>query len=61
MMWFGDLAFVVDLTEHLNVLNAKIQGRVKVVTEYYDGICALKLDLWATQLSQGNPAHVLTL
>ncbi|KAI7800955.1 putative general transcription factor II-I repeat domain-containing protein 2-like [Triplophysa rosa] len=61
--WVRDLAFMVDVTEHLNVLNIKIQGRNKVVTEYYDCIRAfeMKLDLWATQLSQGNPAHFPTL
>lgn len=28
------LAFIVDVTEHLNMLNAKIQGLNKVITEY---------------------------
>ncbi|KAL0202287.1 hypothetical protein M9458_000305 [Cirrhinus mrigala] len=61
--WVRDLDFMVDVTEHLNVLNAKMQGRNKIVTEYYDCICAfeMKLDLWATQLSQGNPAHFPSL
>ncbi len=50
---------MVDVTEHLNVLNTKMQGHNKVVTEYYDCIHAfeMKLDLWGKQLSQGNPAH----
>nr|XP_023652433.1 general transcription factor II-I repeat domain-containing protein 2-like [Paramormyrops kingsleyae] len=57
--WVRDLTFMVDVTEHLNVLNAKMQGCNKIVNEYYDCIRAfeMKLDLWATQLSQGNPAH----
>ncbi len=48
--------FYGDVTEHLNVLNTKMQGRSKVVTEYYDCIRAfeMKLDLWGKQLSQGN-------
>ncbi|QQP37618.1 Uncharacterized protein FKW44_017941 [Caligus rogercresseyi] len=34
--WARDLAFLVDITEHLNVLNVTMQGRNKLVTEYYD-------------------------
>ncbi|XP_037794130.1 general transcription factor II-I repeat domain-containing protein 2-like [Penaeus monodon] len=57
--WMQDLAFMVDVTEHLNNLNKMLQGRSKVVTQYYDSICAfkLKLSLWETQLAGGDAAH----
>ena len=48
----------MDITEHLNNLKKTLQGRKKVVTQYYDSIHAfkLKLTLWETQLSGGDPA-----
>jgi len=57
--WMQDLAFMVDVTEHLNNLNKMLQGRSKVVTQYYDSICAfkLKLSLWETQLAGGDAAQ----
>ena len=57
--WMQDLAFMVDVTEHLNSLNKILQGRNKVVTQYYDNIRAfkLKLSLWETQLAGGDAAH----
>ncbi|XP_061686716.1 general transcription factor II-I repeat domain-containing protein 2-like, partial [Syngnathoides biaculeatus] len=47
-LWLQDLAFMVDITEHLNILNKMLQGRKKIVTQYYDSIRAfkLKLGLW---------------
>ena len=47
---------MVDITQHLNNLNKMLQGRKKVVTQFYDCICAfkLKLSLWETQLSNAN-------
>jgi len=58
-LWLQDLAFMVDITEHLNNLNKMLQGRKKIVTQYYDSIRAfkLKLTLWETQLASGDPAH----
>ena len=57
--WTRDLAFLVDITEHLNVLNVSMQGRNKLVTEYYDSVRTFqsKLELWKTQLSKHNAAH----
>lgn len=57
--WLRDLAFLVDITEHLNNLNKMLQGRKKVVTQFSDNIHAfkLKLTLWEMQLANGNPAH----
>lgn len=50
---------MVDVTEHLNNLNKMLQGRSKVVTQYYDSISAfkLKLSLWEAQLAGGDAAH----
>lgn len=50
--WDRDLAFIVDITEHLHVLHAKIQGRNRVMTEYYRCIHTfrMKLDQWVIQL-----------
>ena len=42
--WMQDLAFMVDVTEHLNNLNKIPQGCNKVVTQYYDCICAFKVE-----------------
>ncbi|XP_060765882.1 general transcription factor II-I repeat domain-containing protein 2A-like [Neoarius graeffei] len=57
--WTRDLAFLVDITEHLNLLNVNMQGRNKLVTGYYDGVRAFqrKLALWKAQLCQRNAAH----
>lgn len=57
--WVRDLAFMVDITQHLNSLNKMMQGRRKVVTQFYEGVCAfnLKLSLWVTQLSNGDTSH----
>ena len=57
--WLTDLAFLTDITEHLNELNVGMQGRNKLVTEYYDSVRAfqMKLALWETQLSQRNTVH----
>ena len=57
--YMQDLAFMVDVTEHLNILNKQLQGRNKTVTQFYDSILAfkLKLSLWETQLENGDAAH----
>ncbi|KAL4006188.1 mitochondrial carrier [Sarotherodon galilaeus] len=57
--WMQDLAFMVDVTEHLNNLNKQLQGRNKVATQYYDSIRSfkLKLLLWETQLAGDDAAH----
>lgn len=51
--WLTDLAFFCDLTEHLNDLNVKLQGRKQLVTEMRDSVNAfqLKLRLWEGQIS----------
>lgn len=59
----SDLAFLCDLTSHMNDLNTHLQGRTKVVTNMFDAIKSLKckLLLWKTQVEVGNFAHFLSL
>ena len=51
--WMQDLAFMVDITQHLNNHNKMLQGGKRLVTQYYGTIYTfkLKLSLWETQLS----------
>ena len=61
--WIQDLAFMVDITEHLHYLNTRLQGRNKLVTDLHDSIRAfeLKLKLFERQLAASNTAHFPTL
>lgn len=61
--WIRDLAFLVDVTTHLNTLNVALQGHSQVVTQMYDLIRAFlaKLCLWETHLARNNLAHFPTL
>ena len=58
--WVKDLAFMVDITQHLNNRNKMLQGRKIIVIQYNDSIRAfkLKLSVWETQLSSGDTAHL---
>ncbi|KAM6943949.1 general transcription factor II-I repeat domain-containing protein 2A [Lycodopsis pacificus] len=60
--WLMDLAFLVDITQELNVLNKKLQGHGQLVSAAYDNVRALstKLVLWKAQLSQTNFCHFPT-
>jgi len=59
--WMQDLAFMVDITKHLNNLKMS-QGRKRLVTQYCDTIRAfkLKLSLWKHQLSGDDTALSLS-
>ncbi|KAM5262257.1 general transcription factor II-I repeat domain-containing protein 2B isoform 3-T3 [Hipposideros larvatus] len=61
--WIKDLAFLVDMTMHLNTLNLSLQGHSQIVTQMYDLIRAflVKLCLWETHLARNNLAHFPTL
>ncbi|XP_008185087.1 general transcription factor II-I repeat domain-containing protein 2B-like [Acyrthosiphon pisum] len=61
--WIKDLAFLVDITAHLNILNLQSQRKNKVITNMYDSISSfmMKLRLWETQLSLNNLVHFSTL
>ncbi|KAI7805541.1 putative general transcription factor II-I repeat domain-containing protein 2A-like [Triplophysa rosa] len=57
--WLSDLAFLCDITEHLNDLNVKLQGRKQLITEIRDSVNAfqMKLRLWEGQMHQANLSH----
>ncbi|XP_047389158.1 general transcription factor II-I repeat domain-containing protein 2B-like isoform X3 [Sciurus carolinensis] len=61
--WIRDLAFLVDVTTHLNALDSSLQGHSQMVTQMYDLIRAFlaKLCLWETHLARNNLAHFPTL
>ncbi|CAK6444616.1 unnamed protein product [Pipistrellus nathusii] len=61
--WVRDLAFLVDMTTHLNTLSISLQGHSQIVTQMYDLIRAFlaKLCLWETHLARNNLAHFPTL
>ena len=43
--WIADLAFLVDITELLNILNLQLQGRDQIITQLYDHVRAFKQKL----------------
>ncbi|XP_074513327.1 general transcription factor II-I repeat domain-containing protein 2-like [Sebastes fasciatus] len=51
-----EVAFLCDITSHLNALNLQLQGRGHVITEMYATVRAFKtkLRLWETQMLQEN-------
>lgn len=52
----ADLAFMVDTTKHLNVLNVNLQGQDAVVSQLYAHIKAFaKLQLFQRHLSRKEP------
>ncbi|XP_064476243.1 general transcription factor II-I repeat domain-containing protein 2B-like [Ornithodoros turicata] len=57
--WFRDLAFHVDLTNHLNILNMGLQGNARLITEMYDSVRGFvrKLELWEKQLTSKDFFH----
>ena len=61
--FISNLAFLTDLTDHLNMLNRSLQGPKQVITIMYDCVKAFKckLLLWRKQLENGNFAHFKTL
>ena len=62
-LWFCDLAFLVDITQHLNFLNSKLQGKNQLIHNLFDFVCAFetKLEIWEKQLIEGNLYHFETL
>ncbi|CAM2111611.1 unnamed protein product [Caretta caretta] len=58
-----NLAFLTDVTDHLNALNLKLQGRKQVITQMYDSVKSfkVKLTMWGKQLTAGNLIHFSTL
>ena len=52
VQWNCDLAFLVDISSHLNKFNTKLQGKDQLINALFDHNCAfeLKLKLWLSQL-----------
>ena len=61
--WLSDLAFAVNLFEHMNELNTKLQGKGTFAHEMYSIVKAfrVKLQLFSRQLSQNITTHFGTL
>jgi hypothetical protein len=61
--WIRDLAFLVDITKHMNELNVALQGKDQHVGLLVSHLKAfeVKLRLWSTQLLTNNLAHFPTL
>ena len=61
--WRCDLAFLVDITDHLSVLNVRLQGKDQLINEMFSLIKGfqIKLRLWESQIRNKNPAHFPTL
>ena len=61
--WMCDLAFLVDVTTHLNELNTKLQTQGQLAHELYGHVRSFqnKLVLWESQLREGNTYHFPTL
>ncbi|KAL3968683.1 KRAB domain-containing zinc finger protein [Sarotherodon galilaeus] len=56
-VWLANLAFLVDITKHLNALNVNLQGKDAVVSQLYAHIKAFgtKLQLFQRHLSLTEP------
>ena len=54
--WLLDHVFLVDITQHLNKLCIKLQGREQLFSELFNAVKAFpsKLNLFQLQLSTGN-------
>lgn len=57
--FLNDFAFLVDVTEHLNLLNAKLQGAKQIVSHMYDHVRAFsqKLAMFRYQLENFDFTH----
>ncbi|KAL4009366.1 hypothetical protein ACER0C_003218 [Sarotherodon galilaeus] len=54
-----EMAFLCDITSHLNVMNLQLQGRGRVISDMYSTVKAFKtkLSLWETQMQKENLSH----
>ncbi|CAK9824116.1 General transcription factor II-I repeat domain-containing protein 2B [Anthophora retusa] len=58
-LWTRDLAFLSDVIDHLNILDAALQRKTNTIIDLFDTICAfkMKIELWMRQLQSGNICH----
>ncbi|XP_075053814.1 general transcription factor II-I repeat domain-containing protein 2-like [Mixophyes fleayi] len=61
--WLTDLAFLVDVTTHLNELNMRLQGENQLISTMFQTITAfeMKLKLLHSQIKANNFMHFSTL
>ncbi|CAN7938950.1 unnamed protein product, partial [Ixodes hexagonus] len=61
--WLHSLAFLTDITDHLNCLNVKLRRKHKLIARMHDDIRAFqsKLQLWERQVRLQMFDHFLTL
>ena len=54
-----ELAFLSDITEHLNILNVKLQGKENLISDIFAILKAFlpKLDIFKNQIARGNFTH----
>jgi hypothetical protein len=57
--WLRDLAFLADISHHVNDLNTKLQGKGRLFCDMVSNVKSfhLKLKLFAEQLNEGNLYH----
>ena len=61
--WLSDFAFLIDITSHLNELNARLQGKGQLISMMFDHVNAfqVKLRLWESQFKVKNYVHFPTI
>jgi hypothetical protein len=61
--WISDIAFLVDMTQHLYDFNLQLQGINPLVNDIFAQVKAseVKLRLWEIQLTKQNTSHFPTL
>uniref|UniRef100_A0A3B3IFR8 Uncharacterized protein n=1 Tax=Oryzias latipes TaxID=8090 RepID=A0A3B3IFR8_ORYLA len=54
-----EMAFLCDITSHLNVMNLQLQGRGRVISDMYSTVQVFKtkLSLWETHMRKENLSH----
>lgn len=57
--WIERVAFLTDITGHLNTLNLQLQGKKLFITDMFHSVTAFenKLHLFSSQLSSANVMH----
>ena len=61
--WVADLAYLSDITAHMNALNVRLQGKHNLIHNLFDQVTAFerKLELWNQQVKERNFAHFPSL
>jgi hypothetical protein len=61
--WMCEVAFIVDVTTHMNELNTHMQIKHQLISSVFDHIKAfiIKLHVWESQPKNKNFVHCLTL